>query len=97
MRTSNPPSYDKIFEMYVSTGSYGGAAGVMSAYTVGIHRGLLLVNTSTTATNTAFTITNLDNTTTTLAIAPGATLLPVQILKLTVTSAQSTIRIYGLL
>lgn len=97
MRTSNPPSYDKIFEMYVSTGTYGGAAGVMSAYVVNQHRGLLVVNTSTTSTNTAFTVTNIDGTTTTLAIAPGATLLPLQIWKLTVASAQSTIRIYGLL
>ena len=96
MRTSNPPSYDKIFEMYISTGSYGGSAGVMSAYAVSNHRGLLLVNTSTSTTNTAFTITNIDGTTTTLAIAPGATLIPLQIWKLTVASAQSSIRIYGL-
>jgi len=96
MRTSNPPSYDKIFEMYLSTSTYGGAAGVMSAYVVGSHRGLLLINTSTTTTNTAFTITNIDGTTSAITIAPGATLLPLQIWKLTVASAQGGIRIYGL-
>lgn len=96
MRTSNPPSYDKIFEMYNSGTAYGGAAGVMSAYVVGSHRGLLLVNTSTTTSNSAFTITNIDGTTAPITIAPGATLLPVQIWKLTVASAQGGIRIYGL-
>ena len=96
MRTSNPPSYDKIFDMYISTGSYGGATGVMSSYVVGQHRGLLLINTSSSTTNTAFTITNIDGTTSTLAISPGALILPLQIWKLTVASAQSAIRIYGL-
>ena len=96
MRTSNPPSYDKIFEMYNSGTTYNGGAGIMTASVVGSHRGLLLVNTSTTTSNTAFTITNIDGTTSAITIAPGATLLPVQIWKLTVASAQGGIRIYGL-
>jgi hypothetical protein len=96
MRTSNPPSYDKIFEMYNSGTTYNGGAGIMTASVVGSHRGLLLVNTNTTTSNSTFTITNIDGTTAPITIAPGATLLPVQIWKLTVASAQGFIRIYGL-
>jgi hypothetical protein len=96
MRTSNPSSYDKIFEIYNSATTYNGGVGIMTASVVGSHRGLLLVNTSTTASNSTFTITNIDGTTAPITIAPGATLLPVQIWKLTVASAQGGIRIYGL-
>ena len=88
MRTSNPPSYDKIFAIY-------SASGTLTNYEVPSHRGLLLINTSTTTTTTSTTITNIDGTTVTLAIAPGVTLLPLQIWKITQTSA-SGIRIYGL-
>jgi len=88
MRTSNPPSYDKIFAIYSATGT-------LTDYVVPSHRGLLLINTSTTTTATSTTITNIDGTTVTLAIAPGVTLLPLQIWKITQTSA-SSIRIYGL-
>ena len=88
MRTSNPPSYDKIFAIY-------SGSGTLTDYVVPSHRGLLLINTSTTTTTTSTTITNIDGTTVTLAIAPGATLLPLQIWKVTQTTA-SGIRIYGL-
>lgn len=89
MRTSTPPSYDKIFAIYNATGT-------LTDYVVPSHRGLLLINTSTTTTTTSTTITNIDGTTATLAISPGATLLPLQVWKITQTSA-SGIRIYGLL
>jgi len=96
MRTSNPSSYDKIFEIYNSATTYNGGVGIMTASVVGSHRGLLLVNTNATTSNSTFTITNIDGTTSAIAIAPGATLLPLQIWKLTVASAQGFIRIYGL-
>lgn len=89
MRTSNPPSYDKIFAIYSATGS-------LTNYVVPSHRGLLLINTSTSTTTTSTTITNIDGSTVTLAIAPGATLLPLQVWKISQTTAAG-IRIYGLL
>jgi len=90
MRTSNPPSYDKIFTIYNATGT-------LTDYVVPPHRGLLLSNTSTTATNVQFTVTNMDGTTATLPISPGSMVLPLQIQKITVGTSQTTIRIYGLL
>jgi len=91
MRTSNPPSYDKIFSIYTASGT------ALTDSVVSTHRGLLLINTSATTVNTAITkITNIDGTTTgTIAVAPGATILPLQIWKISV-SLSAGLYIYGL-
>lgn len=90
MRTSTPPSYDKIFSIYSATGT-------LTDSIVSNHRALLLINTSATTVNTAITkITNIDGTTTgTIAVAPGATILPLQVWKISVSSS-GTLYIYGL-
>lgn len=89
MRTSTPPSYDKIFQMYSGTGT-------LSASVVSQHRGLFLINTDASI-NLNVTATNIDGTTCTLPIPVGATVLPLQIWKLTISAQQSNIKIYGLL
>jgi hypothetical protein len=89
MRTSNPASYDKIFQIY-------GASGTSNKDTViSPHRGLLLVNSSASV-DTTVTVKNIDNTEITLAIASGATVLPLQVQGIGISSPNTNIRIYGL-
>ena len=90
MRTSNPPSYDKIFSIYDASGT----RNINTA--LDPHRALLLVNSATTTNTTTVSIKNLDNSTLTLAIAPGATLLPLQVGGIGITTQSTSIRIYGL-
>jgi len=91
MRTSNPPSYDKVFQIMTPSGAVQAQNTALSN-----HRGLLVINTSTTATNTAITFTNIDGTTCAMAFAPGVTVLPLQIWKYSYTVA-TNMYIYGLL
>lgn len=90
MRTSNPASYDKIFVIY-------GASGTLNKDTkLSNHRALLLINSSASVDTTTVTVKNTDNTEITLAVASGATILPLQAYGIGIASPNSNIRIYGL-
>ena len=89
MKTSNPPSYDKIFNI-----KFGGTDTVARDATIPEHRGLLII---ATATNSTFTFTNIDGTTATMLFILGTIVLPLQIKSYTYTgSSQTTVTIYGL-
>jgi len=89
MKTSNPPSYDKIFNI-----KYGGTDTVARGATIPEHRGLLII---ATATNSTFTFTNIDGTTATMVFILGTIVLPLQIKSYTYTgSSQTSVTIYGL-
>ena len=61
MRTSNPPSYDKITTLYTTNAATMADGSSLSNYILPFHRGLLLENTSATATITdKIAITNID-------------------------------------
>jgi len=86
MRTSNPPSYDQLKTLYTSNATTMADGSSLTNYVVPSHRGLLLVNSSTTAMVTdKITATNIDGTTSNIQVSPGTTLLPLQVWKLTVT------------
>ena len=89
MRTSNPPSYDKIFNI-----KYAGTDTIARNATIPAHRGLLII---ATATNSTFSFTNIDGTTATIAFVTGSIVLPLQIKSYTYTgTSQTTVSIYGL-
>ena len=91
MKTSNPPSYDKIFNI-----KYAGTDTVARGATIPEHRGLLII---ATATNTTFSFTNIDGTTTTMTFVSGSIVLPLQIKSYTYTGNQgalTNVSIYGL-
>ena len=91
MRTSNPASYDKIFSIYAGS-------GVLSTGTnLDFHRGLLLINTTTSAITNAVVVKNVaTGELVTLAIAPGSTILPLQVQAIGIASQNASIFIYGL-
>ena len=89
MKTSNPPSYDQIFAIKVA-----GTDTIAKTVTLPNHRALLI---TASATNTAFTFTNLDNTTVSMTFVAGSLILPLQIKSYTYTTTQTTVWIYGLL
>ena len=91
MRTSNPPSYDKIFSIYAGSGTLSIDTNLSS------HRGLLLINTSGSTITNAVTVKNRETATTvTLAIAPGAIVLPLQVQSIGIGTQNTSIYIYGL-
>ena len=96
MRTSNPPSYDKITTLYTTNAATMADGSSLTNYVVPSHRALLLVNNSTTTMITdKITATNIDGTTSNIQVSPGTTLLPLQIWKLTITQT-SGLYIYSL-
>jgi len=97
MRTSNPPSYDQLKTLYISGATLMADGSSLTNYVVPSHRGLLLVNSSTTAMITdKITATNIDGTTSNIQVSPGTTLLPLQVWKLTVSSGTTGLYIYSL-
>jgi hypothetical protein len=88
IRTSNPPSYDKIFAIKVA-----GTDTIAEDATIPAHRGLLVV---ATANNSTFTFTNLDGTTAAMQFTTGSIVLPLQIKSYSYTGTQTTVSIYGL-
>ena len=97
MRTSNPPSYDKITSLYTTNATTMVDGSSLTNYVLPKHRGLLLVNTSATTTITdKIAITNIDGTSGgNLQVSPGMTLLPIQIWKTTITQV-SGLYVYAL-
>jgi len=88
IRTSNQPSYDKIFQI-----KNAGTDVIAKTAVIPAHRGLLIV---ATATNSTFTFTNLDGTTCDMIFVTGNFILPIQIRSYTYTGTQTTVSIYGL-
>jgi hypothetical protein len=90
MKVSSPPAYYDIFNIY-------NAGGTLSNYVVPSHRGLFITSTSTIANN-AVVAENLDGTTCGIpAIANTAVVLPLVIKKISIATALTGTRIYGLL
>jgi hypothetical protein len=87
MRTSNPPSYDKITSLYTTNAAAMVDGSSLTNYVLPSHRAIIVVNTSATATITdKIAITNIDGTSGgNLQVAPGMTILPIQIWKMTIT------------
>ena len=86
MRTSNPPSYDKVFPIRL-----GATATIAADAEIPPHRGLLIVSTGTV---TGITFKNLDNTTSLMYFVAGSIVLPLQIHSY---SGSGTVYIYGLI
>jgi len=89
IRTSNPPSYDKIFAIYTA------AAVIASGATLPGHRGLYIATTSTAE----LTLTNIDGTTAVVRFPANTQIvLPLQIKSYTTpTTGPTVIYIYGLI
>ena len=89
IRTSNPPSYDKIFPIYLAT------AVIASGATLPGHRGLYIATTATAEV----TFTNIDGSTAAVRFPSNTQIvLPLQIKSYTTPSTGSTvIYIYGLI
>lgn len=88
MRTSNPPSYDKIFPIRT-----GATINVAANVTIPSHRGLFI----TTTAITTVTFTNIDGTTCDVYFPSGVSyVLPIQVKNYT-SSSTTSIYIYGLL
>lgn len=88
VRTSNLPSYDKIFAIKI------GAVNVISPNDIiPHHRGLLV---AATGNSTLFTFTNFDETTCGMQFTTGSIVLPLQIKSYSYTETPTNISIYGL-
>ena len=95
MRTSNPPSYDKIFQIYVgSTATITEySAPASSAMLIPAHRGLLVL----TSDQVTVDFYNLDGTKSTLTFPINTFLvLPLQIKYYDVTAGSGNLYLYGL-
>lgn len=90
MKTSNPPSYDKIFSIKM-----GATQSVTSGATIPDHRALLII-TTTSPTFGAITFTNMDNTVVSMGFGVGTYILPMQIKSYTY-GTSTGVFIYGLL
>ena len=90
IRTSNPPSYDKIFSIFLAN-----TAVIASGATLPGHRGLYIATTGTAEV----TFTNIDGTTAAVRFPTNTQIvLPLQIKSYTTPSTGSTvIYIYGLI
>jgi hypothetical protein len=112
MRTSNPPSYDKIFQIYVGSSATvtqyptSVGSGVTDAMLIPLHRGLLVMTTAQVVVD----FYNLDHkvaanrqSETTVSKSsvtiPANTflVLPLQIAYYRVTSGSGSLYLYGLL
>lgn len=91
IRTSNPPSYDKIFSIFLANTQV-----IASGATLPGHRALYIVATATAEV----TFTNIDGTTAAVRFASGTQiLLPLQIKSYTTTgmTGPTSLYIYGLI
>jgi len=112
MRTSNPPSYDKIFQIYVgSTATVtqyptSVSSGVTDAMLIPLHRGLLVMTTAQVVVDfynldhkvaaNKLSETTVSKSTVTIP-ANTFLVLPLQIAYYKVTSGSGSLYLYGLL